>query len=972
MRRLARMALGAAWLVCLAALAMPGEVLHYDFESRTPTGLLRDLSGAGHHGRLEGGFAEAVCGDARGLRFNGRDTQIVPTAEAGLKRGGAFTLCVAFRFTAEDAKAMARTAPLLFGSTDALGVRRNYSLFFDYGRHLVLDVGNGSSVETTILKDVVDGRLHRASFVVAPPLVQIYCDGKCVLQKTDASLTPDALNGGGQMRLGRWHAGALAGELYDLRLFERALSHTEILRLAGMEASAETPRLELAARHSDVRRRLEWRVGGDRLEGAAPRELRLEVDGVAVPMPPLTAAEAQGGKLLRRGEADTSGLEAGRHRAVARLLGADGETLAQSAQAFEVQAVDAPEKYSNDLGISDEVLPPWTPMEVLGEGGRVVVSVWNRRYQFGDAPLALRMDAEVALFAGEAAMALSADGRDVRLSPRPLQVRRAAKHQVVLEQRAESPELAVAVLHTIDYDGFDRIQVALTARKPLQLDGVRFDFPLSPRWFQNAVRSYAEIDALASPRRYGFLPLLFLGDAERGLSYLADSDEFWFPKGDDGALSVGASRDGVMRFSMHPVRERVEMRAGERFTYEFGLAAAPFRPMQGTSWSRRYANLAPYCSEFTSTVAPPGGKSALDAAVEAGMRGFAVWRNGRAFGYPPVPGTGYCDELRKLVAAAHARGVKAFPYAIGFLVSDQAPEWNDERLYRKVPYRDYSARGDLLEKETGCPQHAYETCGSRAWQDLMLYRLRDALMATGADGVYLDSTADTRVCTEALHGHGYVGRDGKRHATYNGFATRDFLRRIHTLVHQIRGAEGVVDLHCSFAFHPAAAAWATSLWSGEGLHPDPLAFRALPPEHFRMAYTGRNIGVGGEFLHYALRGPYRNALALAVVHDTAVRTQNARELAELAAVWRQRDALRCDTAEFLGYWDARCPVQAREAGVLVSCYRRSDGRVVAVAANLTDHASAVTLEWRGTAAGAPPPPFTLGSQEFQFIELTGK
>ena len=59
----------------------------------------------------------------------------------------------------------------------------------------------------------------------------------------------------------------------------------------------------------------------------------------------------------------------------------------------------------------------------------------------------------------------------------------------------------------------------------------------------------------------------------------------------------------------------------------------------------------------------------------------------------------------------------------------------------------------------------------------MLYRLREAILETGMDGVYLDGTANSRKCTDELHGCGYIDRDGQRRGTFNGFATRELLKR---------------------------------------------------------------------------------------------------------------------------------------------------------------------------------------------------
>ena len=236
------------------------------------------------------------------------------------------------------------------------------------------------------------------------------------------------------------------------------------------------------------------------------------------------------------------------------------------------------------------------------------------------------------------------------------------------------------------------------------------------------------------------------------------------------------------------------------------------------------------------------------------------------------------------------------------------------------------------------------------------------------DGVYLDGTVNSRKCTDELHGCGYIDRDGNRRGTYNGFATREFLKRIHTLVYQRKGDRGVVDLHFSVSYNAPAAGWATSLWSGENLMADPYAFQSLPPECFRMSYTGANIGVASELLHFTMHTSYRAASALAMVHGVPVRPHDAEDIDEIAVLWRQRDSLGLDDAQFIGYWKDDCPVVSRTPGVYASCYVRKDGSVVAIVSNLTEERQTVELSSHREDL-AVPAPFDLDSQDFRILEL---
>ena len=174
--------------------------------------------------------------------------------------------------------------------------------------------------------------------------------------------------------------------------------------------------------------------------------------------------------------------------------------------------------------------------------------------------------------------------------------------------------------------------------------------------------------------------------------------------------------------------------------------------------------------------------------------------------------------------------------------------------------------------------------------------------------------------------------------------------------------------HFSVGYNAPAAAWATSLWSGENLVPAQYAFQSLPPLRFRLAYTGANIGVASELLHFTMHTTYRAASALAMVHGVPVRPHDAEDIDEIATLWRQRERLGLDKAQFFGYWKEDCPVASQTHGVYVSCYVRKDGSVVAIVSNLTEDSQTVKLSVRHEGL-AVPPPFELASQDFRILEL---
>ena len=943
--------------------------LHYDFSS-VKNGIMPDLSGSGHDGVVSGAFSAVSFEDAQGMSFNGNDNCITPKNPETLKANGAFTLFLSFRITPEQAKRMKGKSPLVYGSIDGKSVNRNCSLFFDNGRLMEFDVGNGKTYSCVTLTNIADGKRHSVAFVLDAPYLLLYLDGKCVSWRSDFENKPSSEIGLPEICVGNWHSGCFEGDMFELRVYDEALSTDAVGRISGVKEAAGFLG-EVKLRHSDYLSRLEYTVFADQLPANAT-QVEYLVDGRSCFKRPLSKDELSVRRIYRRGDTlKTADFPCGEHGFKVVFLDKSGAALDSVSAKFVKTQIAEPEKFSNSLGISDDVLPPWTPMSVKQSKNETVVSMWNRDYVFGAMPFSGVIKTNGMSDFGEALVGISVDGKEMALKAGDLAVEKSGKNQVVLVQRAFGDSVAVEARHIIDYDGFDRVKVTLTALKNAQVDKLLFRFALDGASVNSVVRKLGNVEMLSKKASFGFEPLLFLAGEKRGLSYLCDSDQFWFPKNNPNAISLKREENGKLLFDIQPVNETVPIKKGQAFTYEFGIAATPYRPVVGSAWTRRYGRILPYCGELASLKTQRNGTSVFDYYANIGMKGFVVWKTGKAFSYPAMKGTDYGDRLSELVKKAHEKGMKVFPYAIGFLFSELAPEANEAAIYVAEPVHDYSKLGDYLEKESGYRQHSWIVCNSKHYQDLMLYRLKNAIEQIGIDGVYLDSLAGSMPCMNALHGCGYVDDEGVRHQTYNGFATRDFMRRIYTLVYQLKGTDGVVDLHASGDFNAAAAAWATSMWSGEHIRRNRYAFAALSPEAFRNAYTGANIGVEVEFLHYCIKCGYRAASSLTLVHNVVVRPSEDGDIEELRKIWDVREKMGLDAAQFIGYWEKDCPVFSRQKGIYASCYRKGDGALVAIVSNLSPERQTVNLEARASGI-ALPEAFDLDSQDFVYLDLSEK
>ncbi|MBR4371598.1 MAG: hypothetical protein IKS92_11165, partial [Victivallales bacterium] len=262
--------------------------------------------------------------------------------------------------------------------------------------------------------------------------------------------------------MGSWHAGFFMGELYELALFERPLSYREVLSLSGLEGQGDVVCSgDFTFKHSDLIRRVFWNLSCEGVPSTA-KSLELRIDEKQKWLKTLTQEEIAGERLVTNDELDTSALTVGRHNLEIRILDDSDKVVFSKTEQLDIRNVENKELFINDIGITDQVLPPWTPMEVVQRDGKTEVSVWNRRYTFGDEPISCEFYSGAALSAKPSDYFLSIDGiADIRLVPKPLKLIKNTPAQVVLLQSAENADVELSAIHTIEYDGFDRIKVKL-------------------------------------------------------------------------------------------------------------------------------------------------------------------------------------------------------------------------------------------------------------------------------------------------------------------------------------------------------------------------------------------------------------------------------------------------------------------------------------------------------------------------------
>ncbi|NLF17620.1 MAG: hypothetical protein GX595_10220, partial [Lentisphaerae bacterium] len=263
----------------------------------------------------------------------------------------------------------------------------------------------------------------------------------------------------------------------------------------------------------------------------------------------------------------------GRYQVQAVLQSGDGATLAEAAAAFS--RVSAPAWLDSRLGITDEVLPPWTPLEYLPGH---TMRVWGREMRWGDALLPQGLHCRgVEILAEPMRVVLTAGGREARLVPEAVEVTRQDPSRAEFRTAGRAGEgLTFRAETWLEYDGLFWTTLTLHSAQPVEVSSLRLEVPLRPE-----VARYRLVDRDAGAvkpelERFEFAPVFTVGDAERGLSFACESQENWSLDYGRGAIEI-EPREGHVVFRVNLVNKPCAF-TGTR-TYAFGFQPLPVKPL---------------------------------------------------------------------------------------------------------------------------------------------------------------------------------------------------------------------------------------------------------------------------------------------------------------------------------------------------------------------------------------------------------
>ncbi len=929
-------------------------VLRYTFDEDTGS-VARDRSPFGNDGKIvEAEYLKELDGRRGVLRFDGAESVLECPDSESLGFGGDMSFEMWVRLNGR----VTSTRALIFGD----GHSFNF-LVEGYISLLLTIITSGESVPLPVDRNILCDRWSHIAVVVEYPRCRFYHNGELV-RDAYMPVTGIAKADKAPKKIGL----QCPMDLHEFRLYRRALTAAEVAAHARGEEVPSGQELELAVEphwyDDTVTLRLSCK-GTDYSGNTA--EMALQKGDYTDAVAPQRAALAEGfegsGRYVAMVKFPLSGLENRSLDGRARIFNPDGKLVKEVRRHAWLHK---PDWVGTREGYSDDVLPPWTPLIAeQNPDGTVEVRVWGRRYVFGSTPFVQHIETRGAdILASPITLNCRANDKAIAWRDGRSRLKEACKTAASLEQTFEDDRATLRIDTTIEYDGYMIFDCELKARRDLSVENLTLEIPLLTRHATLCFGYFVypedpEIPMANSFRgavrgdlAFRFSPDIWLGNEERGLCWQAESDQHWHYADEQKAIEI-LPRGEITTLRAHLVEVPTRLAEGEALYYRFALMATPVKPVLRDSWDFRLVRSEPVGADLDLPDRTTDGKPTLQHYAETGMRHLFTWVND-AWPYPVPVHDKFARALHRLINHVHAHGLKMYNYVIHERFPTNVPEYDIHGLHMSNrPLKSYVAHGprDPDQERPGPVTLKYgansQGCvtycpKSKALQDACVHSLARRLDEYGDDGVYLDGTAAHLVaCENTLHGCGYRAEDGSIRPTYPVFASREFIRRIYTLVKQ-RRPDGIMDVH-SWSNNPGPLAYGDMLWTGEQFWhlkgtrgpTDGYVSGVLPLDMFRAEYMGRAIGIAAETLSYRL-GPRMKVAAISLLHDLPPRGNTADEpyFKVLSKLWKLRDRFGAKEAEKLFYWENQDYVTVSPEKCYSTLLKHPENGVLAFISNL--------------------------------------
>lgn len=589
----------------------------------------------------------------------------------------------------------------------------------------------------------------------------------------------------------------------------------------------------------------------------------------------------------------------------------------------------------NDAGVTDKVIPPWTPVKAKGDQ----FGVWNRSLQLDGLGVAKTVDNGGTRQVRAMRLVATVDGKDVVIDGGTPRHGKEAEAWAEFSGEAKVGGLVLRAANRLEFDGFLRTDLTYgpeQAGQSVKLDGLRWEVELpadeATHYCATAGGWAAVHDAL--PDRWtsqqtgsgvivgDFVPYIWLNNGERAFLWFADNDKGWITEPERKVPTQEIVRDGdrvklVVRFVEVPTT------LTEARTLRHGWMLFPSRPLPAGS-------RAVICGQ---------GKEDYPSA-----RFTHFWFDGDWAVLWPY----YCSPF----AWNFERSKAMFDQNVARSGSTHRPMVGSI-AHSIGRYMDYEGRqfGEFAVDWGEMPGQIgnSDVTQSQGPNDFRLYHYRRWVRESGFKGLYIDENY-LSYDRNPLTGGAYVLPDGRVQAGYSYLGLREYFKRMMIMFHQEGVARPNLWQHITggVAYH---AWYGDILMEGENVEPTDAEW-----DYLEVLPAGRMIAIGSP----TCNGSTTIMMCQAQRHATPMVDKHIHQFVGWTMLhdilpegvrWygpiAQAARLHADKVRFHGYWRPGAPARTAVEGCMVSSHS-TEGRTLLWIVNTTreDRKVGVALDWK--------------------------
>jgi len=238
---------------------------------------------------------------------------------------------------------------------------------------------------------------------------------------------------------------------------------------------------------------------------------------------------------------------------------------------------------TSKAGITNKVLPPWTPLVVRGKS----VKCWGREYEFAGGLLPSRITTQGKdILAGPIEFELKIGGRKAVVKGARVGMTESLPHKVSFGYEAAAGNIRIRGNAEMEYDGMLKATLSLAPTSTNEsIDEFSVIVSLKKEyaelfhyWPGTWPRCAGSSNAGAVPRKGLKLPfkaLVWLGNDNFGLSWFTESRENWRNKNEDNALEI-IPAGNVVKLKIKIIDKKTVL--DRELKYVFGFQATPIKP----------------------------------------------------------------------------------------------------------------------------------------------------------------------------------------------------------------------------------------------------------------------------------------------------------------------------------------------------------------------------------------------------------